>query len=163
MGPLDDLVRRADSAMVVVTVGSPDGLFGCLVGFHTQVSLEPLRYAVCLSDENATFRAAADVTELGVHLLGRSQLGLAALFGEVSADEGVDKFEQCEWDRDGVGPPILRAVLAWFVGTIIDRVPLGDHTAHILEPSRCGRGPDEPPLRYHATSGFEAGHPLNDD
>ena len=162
MGPLDDLVRRADSAMVVVTLGSPDGLFGCLVGFHCQVSIEPLRYAVCLSNENATLRAAADVTELGVHLLGRSQLGLAALFGEISADEGVDKFEQCEWDRDGEGPPILRAVPSWFVGTIIDRAALGDHTAHILEPLRCGRGPDEPPLRYHATSGFEAGHPPDD-
>ena len=35
----------------------------------------------------------------------------------------VGKFDRCSWQREKGGPPILRPVLAWFVGTIIDRVP----------------------------------------
>ena len=158
MGPLDAFVARADGALVVVTAASPDGLFGCLVGFHTQVSIEPLRYAVCLSHRNATFAAASTADALGVHLLGADQIELASLFGEWSADDGVAKFDRCTWRRVGDGPPVVEPALAWFVGGILEAVPMGDHTAFVLDPLRHGGSGDGEPLRYAAAAAFEAGH-----
>jgi flavin reductase (DIM6/NTAB) family NADH-FMN oxidoreductase RutF len=158
MGPLDQFVDRADGSMLVVTVASGDELFGCLVGFHTQVSITPRRYAVCLSHENASFEAACHANELGVHLLERSNTDVASLFGGYSADDGVDKFAGHAWHRQNGGPPILHEVLAWFSGAIVERVSLGDHTAFILEPITYGSGPAGQPLRYGAVSALEAGH-----
>jgi flavin reductase (DIM6/NTAB) family NADH-FMN oxidoreductase RutF len=156
--PFDDFVRRADHAMVVVTVGVRDQLHGCLVGFHTQVSIEPRRYAVCLSHANATYRAAGEADALGVHLLAVADRELGSLFGETTADDGVDKFERCEWQLHAAGPPVLERTQAWFVGRIVDRVPMGDHTAHVLDPIEAGVRDAAPPLRLDEAEDFDAGH-----
>jgi flavin reductase (DIM6/NTAB) family NADH-FMN oxidoreductase RutF len=157
-GSFDELVRRSDPAMLVVTVRAGDEVHGCLVGFHTQVSIDPLRYLVCLSHENATYRAARDAEVLAVHLLARDQAGMASLFGERTADEGVHKFDRCAWAPSPEGPPLLDGVAAWCIGRVVDRVPFGDHTGHILEPLRCGVGPGAEPLRYAAVRELEPGH-----
>jgi len=48
----DTLVSELDYPMVVVSVASGADRAGCLVGFSTHCSIDPARYAVCISKRN---------------------------------------------------------------------------------------------------------------
>jgi flavin reductase (DIM6/NTAB) family NADH-FMN oxidoreductase RutF len=144
-----------DYPMYIVTV---DGPAGCLVGFATQCSIAPVRYLVCLSKQNHTYRAAVEADALAVHSLSPAERDLAALFGTCTGDE-VDKFRRCRWRRGRFGVPILERAPAWFVGRIVDRVDLGDHEGLALEPSDVGGRTPSSPLMFSAVRDLEAGHP----
>lgn len=102
------------------------------MGFATQISISPARYLVGLSDKNRTCRLATRATHLTVHVLGPGQRALAELFGGQTGDE-TDKLGQCSWRPGPGGAPILAGVAGWFSGRILERVPMGDHVAHLLE------------------------------
>lgn len=121
---------------VVTTREDRDGgeLSGCLVGFASQTSINPPRFLVGLSKKNRTFRIAQDSTHLVVHVLPRKHMATAELFGGATGDD-TDKFSQCGWDAGPMGLPILRDAEAWFVGRIVERFNVGDHVAHLLEPT----------------------------
>lgn len=155
----DAFVRLQDPAMVVLTVGDGVARWGCLAGFHAQVSIDPRRYLVAISQANATFRRAVRAPYLGVNLLGADARGLASLFGETTADDGVDKFAHCAWTPTPEGPPVLDDAVAWMVGEVVDRVDLGDHTGHLLAPVRAALGTaDATPLRLGDVADLDAGH-----
>ena len=125
-------VGELDYPMLIVTAASGGERSGCLVGFATQCSIDPPRFLVCISEKNHTFRVAARSEHLAVHFLDRADRPLSLLFGEQTGDE-TDKFDQCAWtERRGV--PVLDGPKAWFVGRVLERVRLGDHTGHLLEP-----------------------------
>ena len=65
----DAVVKRLDDPLIVVTTASDDERAGCLVGFHTQCSIEPLRYAIWLSKANVTYRVGLFASHLAVHFL----------------------------------------------------------------------------------------------
>src|SRR3954452_23330445 len=94
--------------MLIVTAASAGRRSGCLVGFATQASISPARYAVYLSDKNLTYRLACEAECLGVHFLPASEEELAGLFGGETGDE-VDKFERVEWHPGPGGVPLLDA------------------------------------------------------
>src|SRR4051812_6447433 len=74
------LSGRLDYPMAVVTLQVDGKRAGCLVGFATQCSIDPVRYLVCLSHKNHTYRVAQQgVQRLAVHLLEPDQTDLAAL------------------------------------------------------------------------------------
>jgi len=50
------LVGDLEYPMFVVTARADGEPLGCLVGFATQTSIDPPRFAVCLSHRNRTFR-----------------------------------------------------------------------------------------------------------
>jgi flavin reductase (DIM6/NTAB) family NADH-FMN oxidoreductase RutF len=130
----DRLMGKLDGPMFVVTASAADGeRSGCLVGFTTQCSIDPGRYLVCLSVTNHTHGVAARAGHLGVHLLPEDRLDLASRFGEHTGDD-VDKFAGPDWSEGFAGVPILDGCPDWFVGRVLDRVPLGDHTGHLLDP-----------------------------
>jgi flavin reductase (DIM6/NTAB) family NADH-FMN oxidoreductase RutF len=139
----EDTVQLLDYPMFVVTAAGSGERSGCLVGFAGQVSIDPGRFLVCLSDKNHTYRVACSTGRLAVHPLGRDQLPLARLFGEQTGDE-VDKFARCSWQSGPDGVPVLEGAVAWFSGPILQRVPFGDHVGFLLEPdsgSCRGMGP----------------------
>jgi flavin reductase (DIM6/NTAB) family NADH-FMN oxidoreductase RutF len=147
-----------DPAMVVVTVAVDDERDGCLVGFHSQCSIDPPRYAVWLSRANRTFELAARASHLCVHLLGAEDHDLAALFGGETGDE-VDKLAGCDWHPGPGGVPLLARCPSWFVGRIVDRPDDGgDHVAHVLEPIEAGAALSSAPLRLGAVTGIDPGH-----
>jgi flavin reductase (DIM6/NTAB) family NADH-FMN oxidoreductase RutF len=129
----DRLVSLLDYPMFVVTARAGDELSGCLVGFSTQVSINPPRYLVGLSKRNRTYRVATGAEHLAVHLLPRTHAELARLFGEETGDR-VDKFARCAWHAGPEGMPILDDAQGWFVGAVRKRYDLGDHVGHLLEP-----------------------------
>lgn len=153
-------MAAADPPVVVVTATSNGERSGCLVGFHTQCSIEPPRYAVMLSKANHTYEVAEGASELAVNLLGAGQIDLARLFGEETADDGVDKFQQCSWEPGTSGVPLLHGSLAWIVGEVIDRHDLGDHVLHLLRPISVTRhSVGDPALRFGDVSALDPGHP----
>lgn len=104
--PFDAVVASADAAMVVVTAAAGGQRAGCLVGFHSQTSIEPRRYGVWLSKANHTYRVALMADHLAVHFLTDADRDLAELFGGVSGDD-VDKFARCGWEPGPHGVPLL--------------------------------------------------------
>lgn len=127
------LVGEFDYPMFVVTTSHSGEPAGCLVGFATQISIDPARFLVAISDKNHTYRVAARADRLAVHVLDRTQVELAALFGEQTGDE-VAKFDRCRWRSGPGGVPVLSDAHGWFSGPILERIPLGDHLGYVLAP-----------------------------
>lgn len=148
-----------DGPMIVVTAGVGSERAGCLVGFHTQVSIEPPRYVVCLSVNNHTFRTATRATHLGVHFLSQDQLALAERFGTMCGAR-TDKFDGLEL-IDGPGDvPVLAECAHWFVGAILGTLPIDDHVAFSLKPITSGGTPERSGrlLGFQSVKHLEAGH-----
>lgn len=135
----EQLVALLDYPMYVVTTHGDNELAGCLVGFTSQVSIQPRRFLVGLSKRNHTYRAAQRSQHLAVHLLARTHRDLARLFGSETGDR-VDKFARCGWHPGPRGLPILDDAVAWFVGDVLNRIDMGDHVGFLLEPV-AGRSP----------------------
>jgi flavin reductase (DIM6/NTAB) family NADH-FMN oxidoreductase RutF len=158
----DALVGATDPAMIVVTAALEDDRDGCLVGFHSQCSIAPERYAVWLSKANRTYRLALLAEHLVVHLLGSGDADLAELFGASTGDE-VDKFASCAWHRDERGAVIVDRLRHRFVGRRHAVIDAGtDHVCFVLEPLEAtGDGPSEP-LRLSAVGDLTPGHAAQD-
>ena len=152
------VVTHLEYPMFVVTAASGDERDGCLVGFATQCSIHPPRFLVCLSVKNRTFRIAQTAPVLGVHLVGEDQRHLAQLFGGETADE-VDKLGQWPWHEGPQGVPILEDVDNSFVGRVLERVDLGDHVGHLLEPIAARHEGDTDALGFQEARDIDAGHP----
>jgi flavin reductase (DIM6/NTAB) family NADH-FMN oxidoreductase RutF len=137
----EQLISLLDYPMFVVTTHAGDENAGCLVGFATQVSIRPPRFLVGLSKRNRTYRVATQSEHLAVHLVPRNQTDLARLFGAETGDE-INKFERCQWQAGPEGMPVLTEAVAWFTGKILNRIDVGDHVAHLLEPT-AAQAPDQ--------------------
>jgi flavin reductase (DIM6/NTAB) family NADH-FMN oxidoreductase RutF len=156
---LEPFLAGLDYPMFVVTaVHRETGTrAGCLVGFATQCSLGPDRFLVCVSQNNYTYRVAMHADVLAVHGLDPAQRELATLFGAETGDE-VDKFERCSWRPGPSGVPILTDSARHFVGEVLDRFPLGNHTGFLLKPHDAVGDAARPPLMFSEVSDLEAGH-----
>ena len=143
--------------MYIVTVVGGGQRAGCLVGFMTQCSIDPLRFLVCLSDKNRTYRVAQDAHVIAVHLVPSDAADLAALFGTETGDE-MDKFERCAWHEGPDGVPVLDACPNWFAARILNRRPVGDHVALLLDPVDGGANHDPSQFDFHRAKRFAPGH-----
>jgi flavin reductase (DIM6/NTAB) family NADH-FMN oxidoreductase RutF len=154
------LAGSLDYPLFIVTAGDGRQREGCVIGFATQSSFDPPRLLACLSRENRTYRLALGVEVLAVHLVPRSQLKLAKLFGGETGDE-IDKFERCEWHAGPRGLPILDGCPSWLVGEILARHDLGDHVGFLLAPLEVQYVPsDEGIVYFHEVKDdIEPGHP----
>lgn len=153
----DDFVEGLDYPLFVVTASDGRERSGCLVGFATQTSIDPPRLLVCLSQANHTLGVAASAPVLAVHVLDEADHPLAELFGGETGDE-VDKFARCRWEPGPHGVPLLTDAPRHVVGRVLERIPLGDHVGHLLEPVAVAGG-DAEPLTLAAVDDVEPGHP----
>lgn len=146
--------------MWILTVSTGEERSGCLVGFATQVSIEPARFLACVSRVNHTFGPAMRAAHVAVHVApppDEDASGLASLFGEETGDE-IDKFERCAWHEGPEGQPVLDAVPGWFVGQVIARHDLGDHVGLVLAPVAV-EGTAADALTLDEAKELDAGHP----
>jgi flavin reductase (DIM6/NTAB) family NADH-FMN oxidoreductase RutF len=155
---LHRLLLSAESSMIVVTAATGSRRSGCLVGFSTQCSVDPVRFLVCLSKRNATYRIAQESPVLAVHLLTQHDGAVAELFGGQTSDD-TDKLQQVDWEPGPHGVPVLAAGAGAFVGEVLDRYDVGDHVAFVLDPVAVyDRDVDAPPLRFGQVKDMEPGH-----
>ena len=129
--------------MVVVTGRHRGEATGCLVGFHSQVSIEPERWGVWISRANHSHPILTDAVALAIHFLTDDQHDLARHFGSLTGDE-VDKFAgqvvepampaEGPW-AEHERPPLLLACPTRIVGH--RRAVLAgdtDHSCIVVEP-----------------------------
>jgi len=147
-----------DYPMFVVTTRAGDERSGCLVGFASQVSIDPARFLIGLSKNNHTYRVATEAERLVVHLLDRGQRNMAELFGGTTGDD-VDKFSRCEW-HDGPGAvPVLDRAAGWFSGPVIGSYPVGDHVGFLIEVDAADvRDQEATLLTLSAVKDLDPGH-----
>ena len=158
----DEMVADADPSMVVVTTAAGDERSGCLVGFHSQCSIDPPQYAVWISKANHTHGVAEQADTFAVHLVPADRREVAELFGGQTGDE-VDKLDRCEWTAGPGGVPLLDACPDRFVGRKVGSFDDGgDHTAVVLELLDAYEAGDGPWLRLHDVTDIEPGHPADD-
>jgi flavin reductase (DIM6/NTAB) family NADH-FMN oxidoreductase RutF len=148
----DDL----DQPMLIVTAAMGDARAGCLVAFASQCSINPLRYIVFLSKKNHTYRIARGVDALGVHAVPRDRRDLARLFGGETGDE-ADKFGRSRWSTGPLGVPMVAGCSKWFVGTILERIDVGDHVGFLLSPI-AGDSAEGPDLGFQSARSIPPGH-----
>ncbi|MGM7667439.1 flavin reductase family protein [Microbacterium sp. A93] len=103
------LMSSTDPAVVVVTTAADGEQAGCLVGFHTQSSIEAERYCFWLSKANHTYRVSLRSTHLAIHFLTAGDLAVAERFGTLTGEE-TNKFSGITIDTVESGVPLLRAV-----------------------------------------------------
>ena len=157
---LGDITGELDYPMLIVTTTSRSGeRDGCLVGFHTQCSIDPVRWAVFLSVANRTYRLALDADMLGLHFPAAGDHDLAEVFGSMTGDL-VDKFARCEWTEGPHGVPLLTRCPNRLVGRVLDVVDNGgDHVCFVVEPTTVEHHHPLEPLTFQSTRDLEAGHP----
>jgi len=159
--PVADQVHQILSAldfpMLVVTTAAGGELSGCLVGFHTQCSIRPTRFLVCISDKNHTYGVAQRAEYLGLHFLDQRDMALASLFGERTGDV-VDKFARCTWHTGAGGVPVIDDCPNWVVVRILDKVAGGDHLAFVTEPIDAHATEGLHPFSYQQARRLDAGH-----
>jgi flavin reductase (DIM6/NTAB) family NADH-FMN oxidoreductase RutF len=162
-GAFERLVAAMDGAMVAVTAAAGDEADGCLVGFHSQCSIDPPRYAVWLSRANRTHELARSATHLAVHLLPAGQRGLATLLGGTTGDD-LDKLAAVRWEPGPGGAPLLEPLRSRFVGEIVARPTggeEGDHDLFVLAVVSA-EGPPASPMRLSDVRDIEPGHDASD-
>jgi len=156
---LAHLCESLDGPMAIVTAFDGRERSGCLVGFHTQCSIAPSRWIVCISKKNHTYGIAQGAEWLALHFLRSDQLGLAQLFGAVTDDVVPElKFQRCEWRAAGGGTPIL-AGCDYIFGRVLERIDAGDHVAHLIYICETGNPhPAAPQLGFQDVQGMRPGH-----
>ena len=154
---MDDWIGAGlDVPMFVVTTAADGERNGCLVGFASQCSIDPLRFVVFLSKNNRTYRAALRASVLAVHVVPSGRMDIAELFGSATGDD-VDKFEGISW-REVRGVPVLEEVSSWFVGEIVDRKDAGDHEGFFLAPLEGKAVDPVPALGFLEARALDPGH-----
>jgi flavin reductase (DIM6/NTAB) family NADH-FMN oxidoreductase RutF len=153
----DALVGDLEYPMFIVTTHAGGEPLGCLIGFASQLSIDPPRFLVGLSHENRTYRRGHDSDAFGVHAVPADAEALAELFGGETTDE-VDKFERCAWHEGPEGVPILDDCPNWFVGRVVWRRDAGDHDAFLLEPVAAQHGSGEAEFTFHRAKRIDPGH-----
>ena len=152
----DALMGALDYPMFIVTTRVGEKRAGCLVGFAGQVSIHPPRFLACLSNKNRSYRVALEATVLAVHLVPADREDLAELFGGVTGDDD-DKFASTEWHEGPEGLPLVDGCPTWFAGRIVERIELGDHVGHLLEPF-AGSDAGDDWLGFTRAKRIEPGH-----
>lgn len=144
--------------MYLVTAATRYERAGCLVGFATQCSIDPLRFAIWISKRNYTFRIASAADVVVVHLARHGDAELAELFGSETGDD-IDKFTRCRWRFGPGGAPVLTQC-DWFAGRVLQRFDTGDHAGMLLDPfeGESNRGGVEP-LGFQDLRRIPPGHP----
>lgn len=153
----EDLVGELDYPMMIVTAAAGERRGGCLIGFATQVSIDPPRFSVALSNKNFTYRLARDADALGIHFVSEDSDDLVELFGSETGDE-IDKLARVDWTPSPEDVPLLDRCRNRFVGKILERRDVGDHGWFLLEPISVEHGEPVRPFPFHRAKRLEPGH-----
>lgn len=151
------LVGELDYSLFIVTARVNEQRAGCLIGFASQVSIDPPRFLVCLSVKNMTYRVALQTALLVVHFVPVEAEDLAVLFGGETGDD-TDKFTRCKWREGPGGTPVLEELEDWFAGRVLERLDFGDHCGFLLEPVEGEAHRSGAPLTFRRAKRIEPGH-----
>jgi flavin reductase ActVB len=112
------------SGVTIVTTADPAGNpLGATVSSFTSLSLDPPLVLVCLKEESHTVRAIRQREAFVVHILGRTQAGLARTF----AIDNAEKFAGTDFTFNEAGVPCLDGCPSLLECRLEAEVRGGDH------------------------------------
>jgi flavin reductase (DIM6/NTAB) family NADH-FMN oxidoreductase RutF len=153
------LITAQPVPLVIISAFDGQREAGCLVSFHTHVSIVPHRYMVCLARTNHTFAVAQGAQHLGIHLLERQHTETARVFGATTGF-ATDKFASRPWRSWRDGTPLLTGFGCWMVGAIQAEYDLGDHVGFVLDIVDSQLEPLSAVLTLPEIGAVIPGHPL---
>ena len=158
----DLLMQSSDPAVVIATVCDGDSRDGCLIGFHTQAGIDPLRVCLWFSRANKTYGTMLKSPYVGIHFPTTDDYDLAALFGGTSGDT-ADKFAECALDPNSTDVPLLtrcpNRIIARKLLVLDDGA---DHVCVITEPIQSQSTGPFVPLRVSDLRAVTPGHEADD-
>jgi flavin reductase (DIM6/NTAB) family NADH-FMN oxidoreductase RutF len=157
--PFDTIMAAMDPPLVVVTTAADGERAGCLVGFHTQSSIDPQRFCLWLSKANHTCRVGIRATHFAVHFLATDDLDLAERFGSLTSDR-TDKFAGLSLTTAIGGVPVLAGFPRYLIAERVALLDEGsDHVCISTAPVTTQLdGARFSPLRLSAAAHLEPGH-----
>jgi flavin reductase (DIM6/NTAB) family NADH-FMN oxidoreductase RutF len=123
-GSIAALFRRLTQGVYVVGVASGETRDAFTAAWVMQVSYDPLLLALSINANHSSYWLLKEGRLFSVNVLKKDQLDLADRYGRPVRP---DKLVLTDWMHDRVGPPLLRAGLAWFECEIVDEHRAGDH------------------------------------
>jgi flavin reductase (DIM6/NTAB) family NADH-FMN oxidoreductase RutF len=146
----DDLrgtFRHHPAAVAVVTANGPNGPVGLTVTSLVSVSTDPPLVSFNISHTSSSWPTVSLTRHVGIHLLGVDQGELAATF----ARSGTDRFAPpTVWTPGPRRVPVLDGCRTWMVGSVLEKVTVGDHSIVVVRVLHLGRHPEPAePLLYH--------------
>jgi flavin reductase (DIM6/NTAB) family NADH-FMN oxidoreductase RutF len=163
-GAFECIVDDLEYPMFVVSAAVDGAADACLVGFTSQCSIEPPRFAVFLSKNNRTFELAQRASLLAVHRVRAEQHDLAEHFGGKSEKDDPSKLDEWPWQPGPDGVPVIDAC-DWFAGRVEQRFDAGDHVAFVLSPlagPHGGQCHGSGQLGYQEARDIPAGQPAGE-
>ncbi|WP_432789592.1 flavin reductase family protein [Brevibacterium sp. K11IcPPYGO002] len=155
---LDDLMGSVDSPLIVVTTSAEGERAGCLVGFHSQASIDPEHYCFWLSKANHTYRVALRADHFAVHFPTTADRELARYFGSRSGSD-MDKFTGLDFALSDDGVPLLADLPNRL---LVERVAMlddgGDHVCTTARVSSVEVADGFTPLRPSQLGDLTPGH-----
>ncbi|MFI5932095.1 flavin reductase family protein [Actinoplanes sp. NPDC051494] len=139
--------RRHAAGVAIITATGGPGPVGFTASSVASVSTDPPLLSFNVSRTASCWPALSRSAHVGVHVLGRDQIDLAALF----AQPGADRFGPgTAWHHGPYGVPQLPGCAAFLVAAVHRRIEAGDHVvvlARVLHGTSAGDAPD--PLIRH--------------
>ncbi len=126
-------------------------------GVRHPVQHRPPSHARVHLEGQLHYRAASTAQALAGHFVPSTATALAELFGGKTGDE-LDKFASCDWREGPAEVPILCECRNWFVGSVLERLPLGDHLGFLLDPVEVQHEVPQAEFTFHRARRIEPGH-----
>jgi flavin reductase (DIM6/NTAB) family NADH-FMN oxidoreductase RutF len=141
--------RRHAAGVAVITALTCEGR---PVGF-TATSLASLAAVPPLATFNmartaSSWPAIEQTDHVAIHMLGQDDFEVA----KIMAGDNAHRFDGDHWAPGPHGLPILTAVTAWMVGTIVARTSVANNAMIAVQISEGALGEPDEPLLYHERS-----------
>src|SRR4051794_32154215 len=134
-----ELFRSHAGGVVVVTLDGGAGPVGFTATSFTSLSLDPPLAVFGIARTASCWPHVLGATSLVVNILTASEQAIAERF----ATSGIDRFAPpVRCSRLSTGEPVLDGNGPWLRGTVVDRLPAGDHhlvVLHVESAAPAGR------------------------
>ncbi len=139
-------LSRWASGVTIVTSRDGDEVRGMTVSAFSSVSLDPPLVLVCADRSSDTRRVIDRSGVFAVHVLGREQRTLSALFADKSRE--AERFRDLPFETATTGAPILAGALVALDCRVVARHEAGDHLIYVGRVEAIRQGEGEPLLYY---------------
>lgn len=153
------IFQRLTHGVYVIGVGHGTERNAFTAAWVMQVSFDPLLLALAINAQHCSYALLQRGQAFSVNVLGKSQLPLAAHFGQPAT---ADKLATVAWQPGVTGAPLLRDAIAWFDCRLVQQSPAGDHilvTGRVVDAKLVDR--DAEPLTYRDTGALDGAAGLN--
>jgi len=147
MGKWDDVLRKIQSGLFIVTTKSGDKINGLTVAWLTRASFDPPMVSVSVGKTRYSHGLIKESGVFAVNILSEGQTDIAKHFGFKSGKK-VNKFENIVYETRITGSPILKDITGYLDCRVVSSCDAGDHTIFVGEVIDAGIMHDVKPLLY---------------